>query len=336
MDYFIKTISFDPIIYMISANISESDSTFFEFKKGLSNTPTCTISYTPGKLKNSKLSDLIIHPLNKKIYTENNDLINSLAENIKKNKLINPIVINKNNQILSGNLRFKALQKIGVQEIDVYIVDIDEDIELEFIISSNQQRTKSIIDESNEIQHLYDKYSPGQGSRDSSGTNTIQQISILTGYTTSKISSIRKINSINSNLLLEINNGNLTLNGALKQCDKIITIKKIDESTQKDLSKNLTISNIDTKYKQAVINLCKKEHQSYIPMIEKNEITPEEAYSQITNKKEDKIYESEMATGYIETLIICPFCSQPVKRKEDKEWYIKNKLEIDDFLNKRA
>jgi histidyl-tRNA synthetase len=89
-----------------------------------------------------------------------------------------------------------ALLKIGVEEIDVDLVSLDDEEKvLEFIISSNQQRVKTIIDKRNEIQSLFEKYSLGQGVN-AGGSNTIKKISIITGYPTGMISTIRKIDRL--------------------------------------------------------------------------------------------------------------------------------------------
>jgi len=50
---------------------------------------------------------------------------------------IRPIVINKDNIILGGNMRFKACIEAGLKEVYVKKVDLTDDQEKEFIIKDN-------------------------------------------------------------------------------------------------------------------------------------------------------------------------------------------------------
>lgn len=48
-----------------------------------------------------------------------------------------PLVLNKDNVILGGNMRFKAAQEAGLKELPVKIVDWSEEKQREFIIKDN-------------------------------------------------------------------------------------------------------------------------------------------------------------------------------------------------------
>ena len=48
-----------------------------------------------------------------------------------------PIVVDQNNVILGGNMRFKAAKEAGFQEVDVYVASWDEAKNPEFIIKDN-------------------------------------------------------------------------------------------------------------------------------------------------------------------------------------------------------
>ena len=69
-----------------------------------------------------QVSKLIPHPLNSQIYrlTQLEDLIYSIGEV----GLLQPIVINKVNQILSGHRRFEAIKKLGWEYGDDVSVEI--------------------------------------------------------------------------------------------------------------------------------------------------------------------------------------------------------------------
>jgi len=48
-----------------------------------------------------------------------------------------PLILNKDNVVLGGNMRLKALQKAGITDVPVIHVDWDADKESEFIIKDN-------------------------------------------------------------------------------------------------------------------------------------------------------------------------------------------------------
>ena len=50
---------------------------------------------------------------------------------------IRPIVVNKDNIILGGNMRFKACKEAGLKDVPVTVVDLTEEQEREFIIKDN-------------------------------------------------------------------------------------------------------------------------------------------------------------------------------------------------------
>ena len=55
--------------------------------------------------------------------------INSLMQSMKKYGLINPIVINKDYELLSGYRRLYAAKRLGWKEIEVKIVDANTELE---------------------------------------------------------------------------------------------------------------------------------------------------------------------------------------------------------------
>lgn len=88
-----------------------------------------------------KLSALKPHPLNAEIYGEPNK---KLMGDIEKNGLLNPIVINSKNIIISGHRRWKAMQALGFEATDAIIRDFQDELdEQEKLIAYNQQREKT-------------------------------------------------------------------------------------------------------------------------------------------------------------------------------------------------
>ena len=69
-----------------------------------------------------KTKDLQHHPKNSDIYDLSN--IEDLVNSIREVGLLQPIIINKKNQILSGHRRFEAIKILGWNEVQVEVKDI--------------------------------------------------------------------------------------------------------------------------------------------------------------------------------------------------------------------
>ena len=82
--------------------------------------------------------------------------ISELRESIQKIGLINPVVVNQNNELLSGLRRLEACSQLGWSEIEVVRVDTDSDKlkELDFEYHENIGRRNLKEDE---IYHYYHK-----------------------------------------------------------------------------------------------------------------------------------------------------------------------------------
>jgi len=66
------------------------------------------------KVPITKLSN---HPKNEEIYQFSD--IEDLMESISEVGLLQPLVINKKYQVLSGDRRFESIKKLGWKEVDV-------------------------------------------------------------------------------------------------------------------------------------------------------------------------------------------------------------------------
>jgi len=105
------------------------------------------------------IESLSQHPLQLKYYGETG--VNAaLAESIKISGLIDLPVINQNNQIIIGNRRIEAIKSLNVKKIRVRVLNPDmADLEEAFIVESNLQRDKSLMQKVLEVKYLYQKYS---------------------------------------------------------------------------------------------------------------------------------------------------------------------------------
>lgn len=85
-----------------------------------------------------KLSDIKPNPNNPRLIKD--DKFKKLVQSVKDFPEMldaRPLILNKDNVILGGNMRFKAAKEAGFKDIPVKIVDWDEDKQREFIIKDN-------------------------------------------------------------------------------------------------------------------------------------------------------------------------------------------------------
>ena len=89
-----------------------------------------------------KLKSIKPHPINDDIYapTDLTDLMSSL----KINGQLEPIIINKKNEIISGHRRFYSMVQLGWDEGEVRIAEYEN--ETIALIEHNRHRTKSVKD----------------------------------------------------------------------------------------------------------------------------------------------------------------------------------------------
>ena len=73
-----------------------------------------------------KLSQLKIHPDNERIYSPTN--LEELENSIQHYGLMEPIAITKAKKIISGHRRFVALKNLGIEDVEVRIIDPDNEI----------------------------------------------------------------------------------------------------------------------------------------------------------------------------------------------------------------
>lgn len=110
-----------------------------------------------------KVSTLNHHPKNKEIYDLSS--IEELMDSISQVGLLQPLIIDTNNQIISGNRRFESIKRLGWEEVDVTEREVKEGEEELLLIHYNKQRIKSFKELINEYLILDKHYRKGQGKR---------------------------------------------------------------------------------------------------------------------------------------------------------------------------
>ena len=90
---------------------------------------------------------------------------NEIKSNIRELGLLNPLLVTKNLNIISGNLRFKIALELKLKTVPVVFLDVDKDKMDLISVSSNQFREKSNFEILREIEFYEQYYSVGKGRR---------------------------------------------------------------------------------------------------------------------------------------------------------------------------
>ena len=72
------------------------------------------------KMKTLKLSDITPYENNPR---KNDDAVNAVAESIRQCTYITPIIVDEEHVIIAGHTRYKALQALGIEEIQCLVCE---------------------------------------------------------------------------------------------------------------------------------------------------------------------------------------------------------------------
>jgi len=113
----------------------------------------------PLKIVKKKLSSLKTHPINRDIYTSEKSKVRQQEQEALKNSiyeigLLNPLVVNSNDIVISGHRRLRALRELGEDKVLCRVIDYQN--ETIALIESNKQRTKDDWEKAKEAE-LWEK-----------------------------------------------------------------------------------------------------------------------------------------------------------------------------------
>ena len=87
------------------------------------------------------LKKLKPHPKNSEIYELSS--IEDLMESISEVGLLQPLIIDQKNQVISGNRRLEAIKRLKWEEVEVIRKQVDNNQEELLLIHHNKQRIKT-------------------------------------------------------------------------------------------------------------------------------------------------------------------------------------------------
>ena len=88
-----------------------------------------------------------------------------IVSNISEVGIVEPLILNSENVIISGNLRLQIALELGIMKVPVIYQDVPEELMDIVAISTNQHRIKSYSEILKEIQFFESKFNIKQGSR---------------------------------------------------------------------------------------------------------------------------------------------------------------------------
>jgi len=180
------------------------------------------------------VSKLSHHPKNSEIYDLSN--INDLVLSIDEVGLLQPIIINSNNQILSGHRRFEAIKILDWDKVEVEVKDISEDETELYLVHFNKQRVKSTKEILSEYDILENHFENRQGMRTdltsvhpNKSYSKRDEISSQIGVSSSSLGKLLFIRKHNSEHLKMIDKGVLTINQSYVQ-----TQREVNENSSRE------------------------------------------------------------------------------------------------------
>lgn len=107
-------------------------------------------------VKRMKVIDLIPHPKNEEIYGHDED-ISDLVETIRKSGQVHTLTVTPKGVILAGHRRRKACMELGIEEVNVEVVDLGSpEEEIRYLVLNNRQRDKTNEQKAKEAKALKD------------------------------------------------------------------------------------------------------------------------------------------------------------------------------------
>ena len=134
------------------------------------------------------------------------DKLRELSASIKKNGMIQPIAVRKNNsssepyEIVAGERRWLAAQKAGLHEVPITILDLNDSETLEVAIVENIQREDlNIVEEARGYKRLNDEFGYDQ-----------DKIAIMMSRSRSHISNTLRLLNLPKDIIAMLEQGELT------------------------------------------------------------------------------------------------------------------------------
>ena len=181
------------------------------------------------------------------------DKLNELSKSIKENGIIQPIAVRPNKyepgryEIIAGERRWLAAQKAGINEVPVFVLDINDQKSLEIAIVENIQRQDlNSVEEAKGYQKLIKEFGYDH-----------EKISELMGKSRSHISNTLRLMTLPKDIISLIEEGLLTAG----QARPLIGLPNASEVAENIVRKKISARKVESliKEKRTKKNLKKTE-----------------------------------------------------------------------------
>lgn len=200
--------------------------------------------------------------------------IESLAEDIKENGLINPVTLTPDGKLLAGERRLRAVKSLGWENVDARIVEDPDDMkQLSIEISENDNRKEFTFSERREYIGLLHKMFDAQAKANSisnlkKGDDSPRAQRCAVGKTSEKIGEILGVGArtiekaeyvadhATPEMIAALDAEQLSINAAYKQLKE--QAKKAEEENR-SLAKELAEAQEDARREKAAKNQLERE-----------------------------------------------------------------------------
>ena len=175
-----------------------------------------------------EISKLKIHPFHKSLYLINE--IDALATSIQEEGLLEKLVIDKHNFVISGTRRLYAVKKLGWDKVEVEIMNLNGKDEKQTIIAFNRQREKTNREKLNEARYLKALWRRKRGRKSEAEKPQITEnvnpvdtrgdVCKKLGLSAGTLVKLEYIDDIRADLIDEIDKGVLSIDQAYKALKK--------------------------------------------------------------------------------------------------------------------
>ena len=169
-----------------------------------------------------KVSELKPNPINSTIYNDNPDSQKELIHSINLNGLLEPLVINRSNMVISGHRRLQALKEIGWEKCDCRLSEYENEIIA--LIQLNSYRIKVESEIVREAELLKTEYSkqikkgrPLKGEVREGKNWSIVNVSEKLGVSTTKLKKLISIKKHEPSLLEKVDLGLISVEQAYQK-----------------------------------------------------------------------------------------------------------------------
>ena len=167
----------------------------------------------------------------------NEEKLSELANSIKKNGIIQPIAVRKDDgdpgryEIVAGERRWLAAQKAGLHEVPIVVLDLDDSETLEVAIVENIQRDDlNVIEEAKGYKRLSDEFGYDH-----------EKIAKFMSKSRSHISNTLRLLSLPADVIGLIQEGNLTAG----QARPLIGLSNATNIAEEIVAKNLSARSVE-------------------------------------------------------------------------------------------